>query len=60
MDFQIFRGQLQRSKLIGLKSPLYHWKDLKTYMFKLSLHDPFKHLKHMLWPKEELGIKLPI
>jgi hypothetical protein len=28
MDSQIFRGRLQGSKLIGLKSPLYHWKSL--------------------------------
>jgi hypothetical protein len=30
MDFQIFRGWQQGSKLIGLKSPLYHWKALRT------------------------------
>jgi hypothetical protein len=24
------------------------------------LHDPFGHLKHKLWPKEVLGVKLPI
>jgi hypothetical protein len=28
MDFQIFIGQLQGSKLIGLKNPLYNWKTL--------------------------------
>jgi hypothetical protein len=28
MDFQIFRRWLQGSKLIGLKSSLYHWKTL--------------------------------
>jgi hypothetical protein len=26
----------------------------------MGLHDPFGHLKHKLWPKESLGIKLPI
>jgi hypothetical protein len=26
----------------------------------MSLHDPFKYLKHQLWPKEGLGVKLPI
>jgi hypothetical protein len=26
MDFQIFKEQLQRSKPIGLKSSLHHWK----------------------------------
>ncbi len=27
-------------------------------MYNMGLHDPFKHLKHKLWPKERLGIKL--
>jgi len=27
-------------------------------MSKMSLHDPFEHLKHKLCPKERLGIKL--
>jgi hypothetical protein len=26
----------------------------------MGLHDPFGHLKHKLWPKEGLGIKLLI
>jgi hypothetical protein len=30
MDFQIFRGRLQGTKIIGLKSYLYHWKVLAT------------------------------
>jgi hypothetical protein len=29
-------------------------------MSKMSPHDPFNHLKHKLWPKEGLGVKLPI
>jgi hypothetical protein len=29
-------------------------------MSKIGLHDPFKHLKHKLWPKERLGVKLAI
>jgi len=29
-------------------------------MFKMGSHDPFGHLTHKLWPKEGLGIKLPI
>jgi hypothetical protein len=29
-------------------------------MFKMGSHDPFGHLKHKLWPKEKLGIKLAI
>jgi hypothetical protein len=60
MDSQIFRGQLQGLKFIELNFFLYHWKPLGTYMFKLSLHDPFGFLKHKLWLKERLGIKLPI
>jgi len=27
-------------------------------MSKMGSHDPFGHLKHKLWPKEGLGIKL--
>ncbi len=30
MEFQIFREQLQRSKPIGLKKKLYHWKAFET------------------------------
>jgi hypothetical protein len=60
MDFRIFEKQLQGSKPIGLKSYLYHWKALGTYMSKMGSHDPFAYLKHKLWPKEGLGIKLPI
>jgi len=26
----------------------------------MSLHCPFGHLKHKLWPKERTGVKLPI
>jgi hypothetical protein len=29
-------------------------------MSKMGLHDPFGHLKHKLWPKERLGVKLAI
>jgi hypothetical protein len=29
-------------------------------MSKMGSHDPFEHLKHKLWPKEGLGVKLPI
>ncbi len=29
-------------------------------MSKMNLHDPFGYLKHKLWPKEKLGVKLPI
>jgi hypothetical protein len=60
MYSQFFRERFQRSKPIRLKSSLYHWKAIKTYMSEMGSHDPFKHLKHKLWPKERLGIKLPI
>jgi hypothetical protein len=60
MDFWIFRGRLQGSKPIGLKSYLYHWKSIETYMFKMGSHDPFGHLKHKLWPKERPGVKLTV
>jgi hypothetical protein len=29
-------------------------------MSKMSLHDPFEHLKHKLWSKERSGVKLAI
>jgi hypothetical protein len=29
-------------------------------LFEMGLHDPFEHLKHKLWPKEGLGVKLAI
>jgi hypothetical protein len=29
-------------------------------MFKMSLHDPFGHLKHKLWLKEGPGVELAI
>ncbi len=52
MDLQIFKEQLQGSKLIGLKISLYHWKFLRTQMSKMGLHIPFEYLKHKLWPKK--------
>jgi hypothetical protein len=60
MGFRIFRGQLQGSKLIGLRSYLYYSKFLGTQMSKMGSHDPFGYLKHKLWPKEGPGVKLPI
>jgi hypothetical protein len=29
-------------------------------MYKMSLHDPFEHLKHKLWPKKGPKVKLSI
>jgi hypothetical protein len=29
-------------------------------MSKMGLHDPFRHLKHKLWPKESSGVKLVV
>jgi hypothetical protein len=29
-------------------------------MSKMGSHDPFGHLKHKLWPKKGLGVKLSI
>jgi hypothetical protein len=29
-------------------------------MSEMGLHDPFGHLKHKLWPKDGLGVKLAI
>jgi len=60
VDSQIFRERLQGSKLNKLNFFLYYWKALGTLMSKMGLHDSFRHLKHKLWPKEGLGVKLPI
>jgi hypothetical protein len=45
-------------KFIRLKIYLYHWKDLGMYMSQMGSHDPFGYLKHKLWPKERLKVKL--
>jgi hypothetical protein len=60
IDYRIFKEVFQRPKFIGLKISLYHWKALEIYMFKMGLDDPFEYLKHKLWPKERLGIKVSI
>jgi hypothetical protein len=60
MDSRIFKGKFQRSKFIGRKSFLYHWKSFKIHMFKMVPHDSFSYLKHKLWPKEGPWVKLPI
>jgi hypothetical protein len=60
MDSQIFKGKLQGSKLNGSRSSLYDWKALGIEMSKMGSHCPFGHLKHKLWLKEGLGIKLTI
>jgi hypothetical protein len=54
-----------QSAIVGVKTHwfkeiLYHWKDIETYMFKMSSHDPFVYLKHKLWSKERLGVKLVV
>ncbi len=41
MDSQIFKERFERSKFIGLKSYLYHQKDLETQMLKMGSYDPF-------------------
>ncbi len=60
MDFQIFKKQLQGSKLIRLKRFIPLEKTLGKQMFKMGLYDPFGYLKHKLWPKEGPKVKLPI
>ncbi len=60
VDSQMFRERFQGSKLNGLKSSLYHWKSIETQMSKMGLHDSFGYLKHKLWLKERLGVKLAV
>jgi hypothetical protein len=60
VNSRIFRRRFQGSKFNGLRSSLYHWKDIEILMSKISLHDSFEHLKHKLWLKERPGVKLAI
>jgi hypothetical protein len=52
VDSRIFREQLQGSKLNGLRSSLYHWKNSGTYMYKMGSHEPFEHLKQSYGQKK--------
>jgi hypothetical protein len=56
----IFREWFEKSELIGLRTSLYHWKSLKTYMFKMGFHYPFEYLQHKLWFKERSRLKVSI
>jgi hypothetical protein len=60
VDFWNFKERFQGLKLNGLWCFLYHWKAFGTYMSKMGSHFSFGHLKHKLWPKEGMGVKLPI
>jgi hypothetical protein len=60
IDSQIFKEQLQGPKSIGLRNFLYHWKTLVKQMSEMGSHDSFRHLKHKLWPKERLRVKLRV
>jgi hypothetical protein len=55
----IFKERLLGSKLIALKSSLYHWKALEPLMSKMGSFDPFEHVEHKLWSKEGPKVKLP-
>jgi len=59
-DSWIFSEQLQGSKPINLKRSLYHWKANWNIDCKMVSYHQFGHLKHKLWPKERLGVKLAI
>ncbi len=60
VDSRNFIEQFWGSKLNGLWRSLYHWKALGTQISKMGSHFSFGHLKHKLWPKEGLGVKLAI
>ncbi len=60
VDSWDFRERLQGLEPIRLKSSLYHWKVIETQMSKMGLQNPFGHLRHKLWPKERLRIKLVV
>jgi len=55
-----FQKAISRAKIHWIKEFFYHWKFLGMKMFKMGSHDLFWYLKHKLWPKEGLGVKLSI
>jgi len=59
MDFWIFIDVFHRSKFIGSKRSLYHWKYLEMKMSKMGLHDSLEYLKHKLWLRVKVSIWLP-
>jgi hypothetical protein len=59
-DSRTFRERFQGSKHLALDNYLYLWKDIEMKMFKMGLHDPFRHLQHKLGQKERLGVKLAV
>jgi hypothetical protein len=60
MDSQILEGDCRGQNLLDWKVFYIIEKLLEFRCLKWALHDPFGHLKHKLWPKEGLGVKLPI
>jgi hypothetical protein len=60
VDSWMFREWLPGSKHNGLRSSLYYWKVMEHKCLKWAHMKPFGHLKHKLWPKEGLGVKLSI
>jgi len=55
-----FQRVIAGVKIQWIEEFLISWKVLGTSMSKMGLHDPFGHLKHKLWSKEKLGVKLVI
>jgi hypothetical protein len=55
-----FQRAVSRIKLIGLKNSLYHWEALGIHMFKMGSHVPFEYLKHKLWLKERLEVRVQV
>jgi len=48
VDSWMFKEWLQGPKSNGSKSFSYHLKAIETKMFKMGLHHPFGHLKHVM------------
>jgi hypothetical protein len=60
MNSWIFRWKFQGSALINSNIFLYHWKAIENFISNMGLNYPFGHLKHKLWSKERIGVKLTI
>jgi hypothetical protein len=59
-DSWMFRARHQGPKQLALECSWCHWKGLETYISKMALHWPFRHLQPKLWAKERPWVKLAI
>jgi hypothetical protein len=56
----MFDKKAQGINIVQIKPYIYHWKVLKTYIFKMILHFRFEVMNGMLRKKEKSGVKISI